>query len=82
MCIYNKKIYEIGYKILEIDFCPSLKNEKIIMGKENILRWYSEIPLFIKKETQDVYIFPKILNLDYGVNFQLKMIESAIKGKV
>jgi len=76
-----KKIYDIGYRIFEIDFCPSLKNEKNIMEKENILRWYMEIPSFIKKEFPDIYIFPKILNLDYGLNFQLKIIESAIKGK-
>lgn len=76
-----KKIYEIGYRIFEIDFCPSLKNEKAIMEKENILRWYREIPLFIKREFPDVYVFPKILNLDYGLDFQLRMIESGIKGK-
>jgi hypothetical protein len=75
----TKKLYHIGYRFFEIDFCPSLKIEKKI-EKENILRWYREIPMFLKNEFPDIYVFPKILNLEYGIDFQLEIIKSAIEG--
>jgi dihydroorotate dehydrogenase len=77
----TKKLYEIGYRIFEIDFCPGLKNEKEIVMKENILRIYREIPQIIKKISSEISVFPKILNLDYGIDFQVKIVEEAIKGK-
>lgn len=76
----TKKLYEIGYKTFEIDFCPGLKNEKEIIEKENILRLYSEIPKIIKSVSNEIVVFPKLLNLDYGIEFQIKMVEAAIKG--
>jgi len=73
------KLYQIGYRFFEIDFCPVLKIEKI-SEKENILRWYREIPKLLKEEFPDIYVFPKILNLEYGIDFQLEIIKSAIEG--
>ncbi len=75
----TKKLYQIGYRFFEIDFCPALKMEKI-SERENILRWYKEIPKFLKEEFPDIYVFPKILNLEYGIDFQLEIIKSAIEG--
>lgn len=76
----TKKLYEIGYRIFEIDFCPSLKKEKKAKDKENILRWYREIPKIIKSAFPDICVFPKILNLDYGIEFEIRMVEESIKG--
>ncbi|MCM8767492.1 MAG: hypothetical protein NC921_01750 [Candidatus Omnitrophica bacterium] len=76
-----KKLYEIGYRFFEIDFCPGLKIEKEIVEKENILRIYREIPQILKNEFCDITVFPKLINLDYGIDFQVRMVEEAIKGK-
>lgn len=73
----TKRLYETGYRIFEIDFCPFLKWTK----KQEILRWYREIPSLIKSNFPDIKIFPKIINSMYGIEFQLKIIEQAIKGK-
>ncbi|MFN4227106.1 MAG: hypothetical protein ACK4F0_03070 [Candidatus Ratteibacteria bacterium] len=76
-----KKLYEIGYRFFEIDFCPGLKIEREIVEKENILRIYREIPQILKDEFSDIVVFPKLINLDYGIDFQVKMVEAAIQGK-
>lgn len=74
------KLYKIGYNIFEIDFCPGLKTETQLIEKNNILRWYREIPKIIKGVFPQIYIFTKIMNLDYGIDFQIKIVEEAIKG--
>ncbi|MCM8819048.1 MAG: hypothetical protein NC915_06210 [Candidatus Omnitrophica bacterium] len=75
------KLYQIGYRIFEIDFCPGLKKETTLIEKNNILRWYKEIPLIIKSFFHEILVFPKIMNLDYGIDFQVKIVEETIKGK-
>ncbi|MCM8786047.1 MAG: hypothetical protein NC899_07445 [Candidatus Omnitrophica bacterium] len=77
----TKKLYEIGYRFFEIDFCPGLKIEKEITEKENILRIYREIPQILKDAFPEIVVFPKLINLDYGIDFQVKMVEEAIKGR-
>jgi len=76
----TESLYSIGYRIFEIDFCPFLKEHDEMMNQKTILRWYREIPLMIKKVFNDIQVFPKIMNLDYGLDFQIKMVESAISG--
>ncbi|MCS7181454.1 MAG: hypothetical protein NZ891_08945, partial [bacterium] len=52
----TKKLYEIGYKIFEIDFCPGIKNEKELIEKENVLRWYREIPGIMKNVSEEILV--------------------------
>lgn len=77
----TKILYETGYRIFEIDFCPALKTENILMDKKNILRWYETIPSIIKSVSPEITVFPKLLNPAYGLDFQLQMAESSVKGK-
>lgn len=77
----TQKLYEIGARIFEIDFCPQLKNEDERIEKENILRWYREIPGIIKSIGKDIFVFPKLLNLEFGIDFQIEMVKAAIGGK-
>ncbi len=77
----TRRFFEIGYRIFEIDFCPGLKNEKRLMERENVLRWYREIPDIIKSVGDEIYVFPKMLNLDYGIDFQMKIVEEITKSK-
>ncbi len=76
----TKKLYETGARIFEIDFCPRLRKEDKKMEKENILRWYREIPGIVKSVAPDISVFPKILNLDYGTDFQIEMVKAAVEG--
>jgi hypothetical protein len=69
-----------GYRACEIDFCPFLKRENDLIDQKNVLRWYREIPILVKKAAPDMFIYPKLLNLDYGFEFQMRMAESAIEG--
>ena len=75
----TKQLYDIGYRIFEIDFCPFLKEDDELMNKKTILRWYRVAPTIIKKVAKDIQVFPKIMNLDYGLDFQIQMIENAIQ---
>ncbi|MCM8759798.1 MAG: hypothetical protein NC906_08530 [Candidatus Omnitrophica bacterium] len=77
----TKKLYDTGYRVFEIDFCPFLKEHDELMSQKTILRWYRVIPEMLKKSFNDIFVFPKILNLDYGTDFQLKMVESSFQGK-
>ncbi len=74
----TEHLYKFGYRIFEIDFCPFLKEENQLMNKKTILRWYREAPLIMRKTFKDIQVFPKIMNLDYGVDFQMEMIETSI----
>jgi len=66
--------------ILEIDFCPFLKREKLAVEKAAVLRWYREIPRLIKEVSSNVHIVPKLLNLDFGLDFQIEMAKAAKEG--
>ncbi|MCX7705173.1 MAG: hypothetical protein N2115_02805 [bacterium] len=76
----TKRLYDAGYRIFEIDFCPFLKEHDELMNQKTILMWYKSIPGIMKRVFRDIFVFPKILNLDYGVEFQLKMVEASIEG--
>ncbi|HOM27492.1 MAG TPA: hypothetical protein PKV21_08310 [bacterium] len=76
-----RKLYDTGYRIFEIDFCPGLKNNKKIIEKENICRLYREIPELLKENFTDIIVYPKLLNLNYGIDFQIKLVEEARNGK-
>jgi len=77
----TKILYEAGYRIFEIDFCPALKTENLLTDKQNILRWYETVPSIIKSVSPEITVFPKLLNPGYELDFQLKMAESSVKGK-
>lgn len=76
----TEKLYEIGARIFEIDFCPQLSKEEEKIEKENILRWYREIPEIVKSVAEDISVFPKILNLEYGFDFQIEMVKASVEG--
>lgn len=75
----TQKLYDTGYRFFEIDFCPFLKEQDKLMNQKTILRWYSQTPLMMKKHFKDISVYPKILNLDFGLEFQKKMVESSIE---
>jgi hypothetical protein len=76
----TKKLFDAGYKAFEIDFCPQLSDESELIEKENILRWYRTIPSFIKSVSPEISVFPKLMNMDYGLDFQIEMGSESIKG--
>ncbi|MBS7657036.1 hypothetical protein KEJ33_03840 [Candidatus Bathyarchaeota archaeon] len=64
----------------EIDFCPFLKREKLAVDKKTILHWYRETPKLVKENCPNSYVVPKIMNLDFGLDFQIEMIKAAKQG--
>jgi len=76
----TKKLFDAGYKVFEIDFCPQLSGESELIEKENILRWYRTIPSFIKSVSPEIDVFPKLMNMDYGLDFQVAMGTESMKG--
>lgn len=72
--------YEAGLKHIEIDFCPFLAGDDYTEDQKNILRWYRTCPGIMKSVADDVKVFPKLLNLDWGLEFQLEMAEASIDG--
>lgn len=78
---YTSALYrEIGYKHVEIDFCPFLLGDNYTADQENVLRWYRTCTSYIKRAVPDMKVFPKILNLEWGIGFQTSMAEAAIEG--
>ncbi|HRR96906.1 MAG TPA: hypothetical protein P5150_09300 [Candidatus Ratteibacteria bacterium] len=77
----TEKLYNVGARIFEIDFCPQLEKEEEKIEKENILRWYKNIPSIIKSVKKDISVFPKIMNLEFGIDFQIEMVKAAVEGK-
>ena len=77
----TEKLFNCGYGIFEIDFCPFLKKDSILIEKENILRWYRTVPRFVKSISPRIVVFPKLLNLDFGLKFQIQMVEASLEGK-
>ncbi|MEN6358037.1 MAG: hypothetical protein ABFD83_13245 [Armatimonadota bacterium] len=79
--VHTTKVhYEAGFKHIEIDFCPFLASDDYTENQENVLRWYRTCPGIMKSVASDVKVFPKMLNLDWGLEFQLKMAEAAFDG--
>jgi len=66
--------------ILEVDFCPFLKREKLAVDRATVLRWYREVPMLIKEASLNVQVVPKLLNLDFGLDFQVEMAIAAKDG--
>ena len=66
--------------IMEIDFCPFLKRERLAVDREVVLRWYREAPKLVKEASSNVQVVPKLLNLDFGLDFQMEMIRAARDG--
>lgn len=73
-------MYRDSPVILEIDFCPFLKREKLAVDRETILRWYREAPRLVKEAASNVHVVPKLLNLDFGLDFQVEMTRAAKEG--
>jgi len=74
----TERFRDLGFTHAEIDFCPFLKGEDIAKNREAVLRWYREAPKLIKSKGLEV--ITKILNLDFGEVFQLKMVKESIEG--
>lgn len=75
------KMCEIGYRHFEIDFCPFLEGEDRAEDKQTVLRWYREAPRVLRDVPYDVKVVPKILNLDFGLEFQVEMVRAAVAGR-
>ncbi len=77
----TRQLYEMGYHAFEIDFCPYLKSNNIARNKDMVLRWYKEAPGIMKKVSGEIKVFPKLLNPEWGDEFQIQMAEASIEGK-
>jgi dihydroorotate dehydrogenase (fumarate) len=73
-------MYKDQKLIFEIDFCPFLKREKLTVEKNVILRWYRETPRLIKEAWPDSQVIPKLLNLGFGLDFQIEIMMAAKEG--
>ncbi|OFX17396.1 MAG: hypothetical protein A2Z18_06130 [Armatimonadetes bacterium RBG_16_58_9] len=76
----TRAIYDAGYSHIEIDFCPFLSGDDYTKDQRNVLRWYRTCPGLVKSVTQDVRVMPKLLNLEWGADFQFAMAEAAVEG--
>jgi len=72
--------YSLGFRLFEIDFCPSLKKESDLIERENVLRWYRQSPELMKRLYPGITVYPKLLNLDFGMEFQVEMARNAAEG--
>ncbi len=77
----TRQLYKLGYHAFEIDFCPYLKSNNIARNKNIVLRWYKEAPGIMKKVSSEIKVFPKLLNPEWGDEFQVQMVEASIEGK-
>ncbi len=75
-----RALHALGYDHFEIDFCPFLAGDDYTQDQKNVLRWYRTCPKFIKDVSPRIRVSPKLLNLDWGLEFQLQMAEAAIEG--
>ncbi len=73
-------MYKDSPVLFEIDFCPFLKRERLAVDKEVVKRWYREAPKIIKNGSSNIKVAPKILNLDFGLDFQKEMVKAAREG--
>lgn len=76
----TKLLHEIGFNYFEIDFCPFLSGDNYTEDQKNVLRWYRVCPGLMKAVSKEIKVFPKILNLDWGLEYQLKIVEAAAEG--
>jgi len=76
----TKMLCEIGYRHFEVDFTPFLKGEDKISDKETVLRWYREVPKIMREGPYEIKIVPKIMNLDFGIDYQVEMVKAAKEG--
>jgi len=72
--------YDAGFRLFEIDFCPSLKKESDLIEQANVLRWYRQAPALMKRLRPDIVVYPKLLNLEFGMEFQVQMAREASEG--
>lgn len=74
-----ERFSNLGFAYIEIDFCPFLKGENVVKNKETVLDWYRKSPELIKR-VKGIKVLPKLLNLDFGPDFQLEMVKASIEG--
>lgn len=76
----TRAIYDLGYRLFEVDFCPFLKSESKAENRKTVLRWYRECIRLMKDAVGEIEVFPKMLNLQYGEEFFLETCFAAIEG--
>lgn len=76
----TKSIFSAGYSHIEIDFCPFLSGDNYTEDQKNVLRWYRICPEIMKSISSDIRVIPKMLNLSWGLDFQIAIAEAAVKG--
>jgi len=77
LCEAASVMYEDEPIVMEIDFCPFLKREKLAVDEETVLRWYREAPELVKEAASIARVVPKVLNLDFGLDFQVEIVKAA-----
>jgi hypothetical protein len=73
-------IADLGYTHIEIDFCPFLAGDDYTEDQRNVLSWYRTLPRLMKSTRVGIKVFPKMLNLEWGLDYQLRIAEAAVDG--
>jgi hypothetical protein len=76
----TKALFDAGYSHIEIDFCPFLSGDNYTEDQKNVLRWYRTCTGLMKSVANGIRVIPKMLNLDWGLDFQLAIAEAAVEG--
>jgi len=73
-------IADLGYTHIEIDFCPFLSSDDYTEDQRNVLDWYRTLPALMKSARANIKVYPKMLNLDWGLDYQIRIADAAVQG--
>jgi len=77
----TKALFDLGYRLFEIDFCPFLATQEQLMVQKTVLRWYATVPGLMKSVAPGITVYPKMLSLDFGLAFQTEIAQASREGK-
>ena len=65
-----------GPHILEVDFSPTLNTKVGVEDRNNVLRWFEEVPSLVRKFVgANIILGIKIFNTIHGMEFQREIVE-------
>ncbi len=79
--LYTTKVLsDVGYKIFEIAFSPTPSVLEKAKDRDIVLEWYRTAPKIMRRARDDIVIYPKIMNMRWGLNYQFQMVEASFEG--
>lgn len=80
----TQQLLNLGYRLFEIDFSPTLGASDRAAAPDTVLDWYRTSPALMRRAAREIgreiVIYSKIMNLEFGFEFQQAMIQAAIEG--